>query len=391
MATTIIYDGSAGNINGNTPFGTHDSDSNFQTDGPKVANWCAKRLGYPIVDIELQDENFFACFEEAVTEYSSQVNRFNIRENLLLARGSATGSNLTHSTIKQNLNQLIGISSQYGQEATTPVGGDMRLYSGSISASKDVQAYDLTNTSNTFLESGDADTLLNDGTSAYEIKRVFYESSPALTRFFDPHVGSGMGSQQMLDGFGWGGMSPAVNYLMMPMYDDLLRVQAIEFNDQIRKSAYSFHLVSNRLHIFPIPTSNFKLRFQYYKKAERTTLITDGTAVSDFSNIGYDNMVYTNINHPGRQWIRKYALALTKELLGSIRGKYGSMPIPNGEVSLDGDTLRSEGAAERDALVAELREDLEAASRRMLMERQNDEANFQQETINKIPLNIYIG
>ena len=391
MATTTVYDGSAGTINGNTPFGTYDSDSTFQTDGPKVADWCAKRIGYPIVDIELQDANFFACFEEAVTEYSSQVNRFNIRENLLTAKGSSTGSSLTHTTVKQNLNQLIGISSQYGQESTTPVGGDMRLYSGSISCSKDVQTYDFTDSSVTSMEGHTPSTTMGDGTSAFEIKRVFHESSPAMTRFFDPHIGSGLGSQQMLTQFGWGSYSPAINYLLMPMYDDLLRVQAIEFNDQIRKSAYSFHLVKNRIHIFPIPTDSFQLRFQYYNKAERTTLITDGTAVSDFSNIGYDNMQYQYINDPGKQWIKKYTLALVKELLGSIRSKYGSMPIPNGEVSLDGDTLRSEGAAERDALVAELREDLEANSRRMLMERQNDESNFQQETINKVPLNIYIG
>tara|TARA_R110000765_G_scaffold11382_4_gene36040 strand:+ start:4406 stop:5560 length:1155 start_codon:yes stop_codon:yes gene_type:complete len=384
MATTTVYDGTASSISGSTPFGTYDLDSTFQTDGPKVADWCARRIGYPIVDIELQDQNFFACFEEAVTEYSSQVNRFNIRENLLTAKGSSTGSNLTHKTVKQNLNQLIGISSQYGQEATSPVGGDMKLYSGSISMSSGIQTYSLTNDSTVTFESG------TPSSDPIEVRRVFFESSPAMTRFFDPHIGSGLGSQQMLSQFGWGSYSPAINYLLMPMYDDLLRVQAIEFNDQIRKSAYSFHIVGNDITIFPRPTSNYNLRFQYYKDADRTNLIT-GSDVSDFSNIGYDNMLYTNINDPGKQWIRKYALALTKELLGSVRGKYGSMPIPNGEVSLDGDTLRSEGAAERDALVAELREDLEAASRRQLMERRNDEANFQQETINKVPLNIYIG
>ena len=384
MATTTVYDGTASSISGSTPFGTYDLDSTFQTDGPKVADWCARRIGYPIVDIELQDQNFFACFEEAVTEYSSQVNRFNIRENLLTAKGSSTGSNLTHKTVKQNLNQLIGISSQYGQEATSPVGGDMKLYSGSISMSSGIQTYSLTNDSTVTFESG------TPSSDPIEVRRVFFESSPAMTRFFDPHIGSGLGSQQMLSQFGWGSYSPAINYLLMPMYDDLLRVQAIEFNDQIRKSAYSFHIVGNDITIFPRPTSNYNLRFQYYKDADRTNLITSSD-VSDFSNIGYDNMLYTNINDPGKQWIRKYALALTKELLGSVRGKYGSMPIPNGDVSLDGDTLRSEGAAERDALVAELREDLEAASRRQLMERRNDEANFQQETINKIPLNIYIG
>jgi len=384
MATTTVYDGTASSISGSTPFGTYDLDSAFQADGPKVADWCARRIGYPIVDIELQDQNFFACFEEAVTEYSSQVNRFNIRENLLSAKGSPTGSNLTHKTVKQNLNQLIGISSQYGQEATSPVGGDMKLYSGSISMSSGVQTYSLTNDSTVTFESG------TPSSDPIEVRRVFFESSPAMTRFFDPHIGSGLGSQQMLSSFGWGSYSPAINYLLMPMYDDLLRVQAIEFNDQIRKSAYSFHIVGNDITIFPRPTSNYNLRFQYYKDADRTNLITSSD-VSDFSNIGYDNMLYTTINDPGKQWIRKYTLALTKELLGSVRGKYGSMPIPNGDVSLDGDTLRSEGAAERDALVAELREDLEAASRRQLMERRNDEANFQQETINKIPLNIYIG
>ena len=384
MATTSIWPGSSSFYPGDTPYGSYDKEKAFQADIEKTAVWCAKRIGYPIVDIELQDTQFFACFEEAVTEYSSQVNRFNIRENLLIAKGSATGSSLTHKTVKQNLNQLIGISSQYGQEATSPVGGDMKLYSGSITCASGQQTYSLLNGAQTTFESG------TPGTDPVEIRRVFFESSPAMTRFFDPHIGSGLGSQQMLSQFGWGSFSPAINYLLMPMYDDLLRVQAIEFNDQIRKSAYSFHLVGNDLTIFPRPTSSFKLRFQYFKNADRTALITNSD-VSDFSNIGYDNMAYASINAPGHQWIRKYTLALVKELLGSIRGKYSAMPIPNGDVTLDGDTLRSEGAAERDSLVAELREDLEAASRRMLMERQNDEANFHLETINKIPLNIYIG
>jgi len=130
--------------------------------------------------------------------------------------------------------------------------------------------------------------------------------------------------------------------------------------------------------------------FHYIKSDDRAQFATS-TKVSDFSNAGYNNMLYRNINDPGKQWIKKYTLALVKELLGSVRGKYASMPIPNGEVSLDGDTLRSEGAAERDALVSELREDLEQSSRRQLMERQNDIANFQNETMNKIPYGIYIG
>ena len=158
----------------------------------------------------------------------------------------------------------------------------------------------------------------------------------------------------------------------------------------IRKSAYSFHIQNNKLRIFPAPDANYTMYFHYIKTNDRKNFAVTDT-VSDFSNAGYDNMLYANINDPGKQWIKKYTLALVKELLGSIRGKYGTMPIPNGDVSLDGDTLRSEGAAERDALISELREDLESASRRNLMERQNDIANFQQETMNKMPYGIYIG
>ena len=382
MATTRIWPGSSSFFPGDTPYGTYDNDSQFQSDTEKTAVWCARRIGYPIVDIELQDKQFFACFEEAVTEYSSQVNRFNIKENLLSLRGNSTSSNFTHKHFNPSLNDIVGISKAYGTEAG--VGGDVNLYSGSIAVVKNQQVYDLTNSNDTTYESG------TPGTDAIEVRRVFYESSPAMTRFFDPHIGSGLGSQQMLTQFGWGNYSPSINYLLMPMYDDLLRVQAIEFNDLIRKSAYSFHIQNNKLRVFPAPDANYTMYFHYIKVNDRKNFTTTGD-ISDFSNAGYNNMSYSAINDPGKQWIKKYTLALVKELLGSIRGKYGTMPIPNGDVSLDGDTLRSEGAAERDALISELREDLEAASRRNMMERQNDIANFQQETMNKMPYGIYIG
>ena len=121
MATTKIWPGSSSFFPGDTPFGSYDNEVAFQTDIQNTSVWCAKRIGYPIVDIELQDTQFFACFEEAVTEYSAQVNRFNIRENLLSAKGSATGSNLTHKTVKQNLNQLIGFQTLFLVWSYTPL------------------------------------------------------------------------------------------------------------------------------------------------------------------------------------------------------------------------------------------------------------------------------
>ena len=379
-----IWPGSGSAVSGNTPFGLYDDDSTFQSDSPKFAKWCAQRLGYPIMAIELQDTQFYTCFEESITEYSSQVNQFNIRENLLSLRGQATGSNVTHKRVTPNLADAIRISEQYGTEAE--VGGTVDFKSGSISVNSGSQVYDLNALWAAPSESG----------QAIEIRKVFYQETPAVHRYFDPYAGTGAGSYNMLDSFGWGGMTPAVQFMMMPIYADLLRMQAIEFNDQIRKSAYTFELRNNKIRIFPNPTTSYKLWFEYIVKADRdnplqTQFSGSSDVVSDFSNVPYDNMQYQYINDVGKQWIRKYGLALSKELLGMVRSKYGSIPVPNAETTLDGDTLRGEATTEKEFLVAQLRENLEASSRKMMLEADSEESTRLQEKLQKVPLPIYIG
>ena len=383
MAVNIpIWPGSASFFPGDTPFGLYDTDITFQNDAENVAVWCAKRMGYPIVDIELQQANFFAAFEEAVTEYGAQVNRFNIRENLLNLKGESTSSNLTHKNITPNLSRIIDLSKTYGSEAG--VGGNVEYKSGSIDVVAGQQVYDLQSLW------GD----VSESSNRIEIKRVFYQSAPALTRFFDPYVGTGYGTSQMLSSFGWGTYSPAVNYLLMPMYDDLLRIQSIEFNDTVRRSHYSFELRNNKLKVFPKPSSGtYKLWFEYIVESDRSNPLgpDNGAGISDSSNVPYNNMEYSFINDPGKQWIRKYTLALAKEMLGIVRSKYGSIPIPNAEVNLDGDTLRTEASVEKETLITQLREELEALSRRNMLERQKEESEFQQDIISRSPLNIYLG
>jgi len=370
--------------NSPTPWGLYDTDNEFTASADKFANWSAKRLGYPIMAIELQDTQFWTCFEESVTEYSSQVNQFNIRENLLSLRGQATGSNVTHKRVTPNFADAIRVSEQYGTEAG--VGGTVDYKSGSIDIASGSQVYDLNALWATPSESG----------QSIEIRKVYYESTPAIHRYFDPYAGTGAGSYNMLDGFGWGNMTPAVQFMMMPIYADLLRVQAIEFNDQIRKSAHTFELRNNKLRIFPNPTTTYKLWFEYIVKAERDTPLQTrygetSNTVSDFSNVPYNNMEYQFINDVGKQWIRKYGLALSKELLGMVRSKYGSIPVPNSETTLDGDTLRTEAQTEKEFLITQLRENLEASSRKMMMEADSDEAMRLQEKLQKVPLPIYIG
>ena len=197
----------------------------------------------------------------------------------------------------------------------------------------------------------------------------------------------------MLDEFGFGGMSPASQFVMMPVYQDMLRMQAIEFNDQIRKSAHSFNITNNKLQIFPIPANDEKMWFEYFVRKEfiENSTNVQSDVVSDYSNIGYNFIPYSFINDVGKQWIRKYTLALTKELLGAIREKYSSVPIPGSEISLDGAALRAEASTEKDALVEQLRENLDELSRKNQFEIRNNESNFQQEMLRKVPLAIYVG
>ena len=384
MAQEPIWPGSGSAVSGNTPFGFYDTDSEFQTEAPKFASWCAQRLGYPLMNVELQDSQFYACLEESVSEYSAQINQFNIKDNLLSLQGQSTSSNLTHKRVTPNLGRSVFLSQAYGTEAG--VGGLVEVKSGSVDVVSGSQSYDLNALWAEVSESG----------NAIELQRVFYEETPAVQRYFDPYAGTGAGTMNLLDQFGFGNYSPAVTFLMMPVYADMLRLQAIELNDQIRKSAYSFQLRNNKLRIFPRPDSSYKLHFEYVVRSDRdNALITEHSGssdvISDFSNVPYDNMKFTNINDVGKQWIRKYGLALTKELLGIVRSKYGAIPIPGAETSLDGDTLRSEASAEKEALVTQLREILEQSSRKALMEADKDESEFLQEKLKKVPYPIYIG
>ena len=386
----VIWAGSSSFSSGNTPYGFYDSDTEFSGSGnhsiDKFADWSAKRLGYPIVEVELQDVQFYACYEEAITEYSAQVNQFNIRDNMLALQGQETGSgatktDLTHRKLTPTIGRNIQLAEQYGSEAG--VGGTVNYKTGSIEISSGSQVYDL-------------DTLYADvkeGGDAIEIRKIHYEGSPAVTRYFDPYAGTGDGSYNMLDSFGWGNNSPAVQFMMMPMYADLLKVQAIEFNDQIRKSAYSFELRNNKLRIFPNPTSTYTLHFDYIVKKDRNNTLqgTSDGVITDFSNAPFNNMAFANINEVGKQWIKKYGLALCKELLGTIRSKYASLPIPGAETTLDGDTLRTEASTEKEVLVTQLREMLEQMSRKALLEADKDEAEFLNEKLNKVPIPIFIG
>jgi hypothetical protein len=387
MAQELIYPGSSSFFPGQTPFGIYDDDYVFQEDAPKMALWCARRLGFPIQNVELQDENFYACFEEAVSEYSAQVNQFNIRNDLYSLKGRDTGTNYSGKLVEGSiLPHLIQISDAYG--TLVEVGGNTEIKKTKITLTPGQQVYDLNTLISAVSESG----------NRIDVSRVYFEPTPAINRFFDPYSVSGQGTLNLIDEFGFGSFSPGAQFVLMPIFHDLLRIQHIEFNDQIRKSAHTFNIVDNKLTIFPRPTAitistKPNLYIDYFVRKDFVTNSTSikSNVVSDYSNIGYDFIQYTTINDVGKQWIRKYTLALVKELLGAIREKYSTIPIPGSEISLDGAALRSEAQTEKESLMTQLRETLEELSRKVQFENKSNEARQQQEMLQKVPLAIYIG
>jgi len=368
---------------GDTPFGYFDYDFQFQLDAPKVADFCARRLGYPMMDVELQSGSFFACFEQATSEFGNIINEYNIVDNFINLQGSAynSNSNLSQKNIAPNLGRTLQLSKEYGSEAG--VGGRITWRTGSLSCYSGQQNYNI-------------NTLFRDlvhPNEDIEIKRIFHDGPPAIVRYFDPFVGTGMGTQQMLQSFGWGSYSPGVSFLMMPMYSDLLRLQAIEFNDMIRRSSYTFELINNQLKLFPIPTYNFILYFQYIVESDRNAIdnITTSGVVSDMSNAPFNKIQYGDVNDVGKQWILKYTLALATETLGNVRNKYDSIPIPNAEIRMNGADLVTQGRENQTTLVTDLRGALDKVSRQAQLEKQQAENDAVQTTLNKIPLKIYVG
>ena len=384
MATISIWPGSASfaDTSNPTPFGFYDTDTEFTSSANQVATWCAQRLGYPIVDIELQPVNFFTAFEEAVTTYSQYVYQYKIIENIGTLEGSTTGSSLNNQYIQPNLGNNISIAEQYGSEAGT--GGSISYKSGSIAVSASQQVYSLTDLWTNISESG----------NPIEIKRIYHYAPAAIVRYFDPYAGTGTGIQSLMETFGFGNFSPGVNFMLMPTYYDALKVQAIELNDQIRKSAYSFEITNNdKLKLFPIPRRNETLYFDYVVKAQRNNpvRIQRKDLVTNVSNVPYSNITYGTINTPARQWIFRYTLALSKEMLASVRGKYSTVPIPGSEVTTNANDLRSEAASEKQALIEELKVMLEESSRAKYTERDAQIAQNTQDIMYKVPYPIYIA
>lgn len=380
MANIPIYNHNTLFISGSTPFGFYDNDISFRNDANKVTTWCAQRLGYPIHDVELQPIQFHTAFEEAITVYGNEIYQWKIRENYINFEGSANNININNQLITPTLSNIIRISKTYGSEAGT--GGTVTWRTGMIPVTASISTYDLNAWASSSLQSNDT----------IEIKRIFHNAPPAIVRYFDPYAGTGTGIQSLMESFGFGSQSPGINFMLMPMNFDLMKMQAIELNDEIRKSAYGFELINNQLRLFPIPNKPYDLYFQYIKTKDRDSIAqeTSSNIITNISEVPYQNPTYSGINSIGKQWIYQYTLALAKEMLGYVRGKYSTIPIPGSETTLNQDALLTDAREEKRQLLEQLRLALDDSSRSKQLEKKSLESDYVSKMLNNIPLPFYI-
>ena len=397
MANPIIYDGSPGPISGSTPFGYYDNDSEFQIDGPRVANYCARKLGYPVLDVELDDLNIYACFEEAVSIYAEELYQLKLKDNYLTIEGQPTSSQLNNTVVTPNLTNIINISENYGQVAG--VGGFVSWRSGSLSLQPGVQNYDLYQWAVASQSMDPTDRVL--------VQRVMYQAPPAIYGYgygsYYPQLGGAgawPGDWGGYGGMGYGGNNSVTYY---PVFWDIQRIQQLEMSNTVRLQQWTFELIGTNLRVMPVPLGTYDgnyrtyLSIQYAFQSDLTSLTknspygTNQGLVANPALAPYNNIVYSQINHPGRQWIKEYTAALASELLGLIRGKYTVVQIPGAETTLNYSDLITRGKEMQVALREKLRLDLEDMSRQKQLERKQSENQSLSDTLQNIPLMIYIG
>ena len=393
MANPLIYNGSPGPISGSTPFGFYDFDLLYQADGPKVANYVARKLGYPVLDVELDDLNIYACFEEAVSIYAEEIYQSKIKDNYLTLEGSPTSSTLNNIVVSPNLTNVVNLSETYW--ALAGVGGFVNWRTGSLDLRHQQQLYNLQEWAIASQSMSPTDRIV--------VQRVMYvEGTPDYIYGYGtyyPQLGGAGANPSDWGGNGFGSNVGGANSVVLyPLYWDLQRIQEIEMSNMIRRPNQSFEIINNELRIFPVPSGDHhKLWIHYAYQSDMMSLTGNNPydsntgLVANPSLAPYSLMVYQQINQPGKQWIYEYTLALASELLGLVRGKYTTIPVPGAETTLNGADLVQKGREMQDKLREKLKTDLEDMTRKAQLERKQSENQSLNDTLTNIPLMVYIG
>lgn len=410
-AVVLPSTGSANLVSGSLPYGIYSNSSDFLHGASEQVAYTYKKLGGDVVDIELTAGNVYAAYEEAVLEYSYIVNMHQSKNVLSSLLGASTGSFDSQGTLVKD-DPLSGSSPTdravalkypkftmaYERRVSdalatrSGLGGDITEYSGSFSTVPNKQDYDLQD----IIASATGElysSKVNSPGKKVRIKKVFFKTPHSMWRFFGYY--GGINTVGNMSSYGM--YADDSTFELIPAWHN--KLQAMQFEDNIwtRVSHYSYELKNNNLRIYPKPSgiSPSKIWFQFTVEDnpwEEDSTRQNGThGINNMNTLPFENVPFKNINAIGKQWIRRFALALTKEILGQVRSKFASLPIPGEAITLNGPALITEGRETQDKLREELKTILDELTYNKLMEKDAGIADATLSMQEKVPLPIIVG
>jgi hypothetical protein len=373
-----------------TPFAFYDNDAAFQTEADAMVVFVKRMLGDDVISVELTKKQIWACFEQAVLEFGYLVNQYQtvsqIHSFLGISTGSLSGSEMRYP--QETLEFLQRQAEPYAMYAG--MGGLYNSTSGSITLTGSVQDYDLYTDLKDDRSGVPLATSFASG-SRMRIGEVFHFSPSAAFRFFD----STSAINYLNNEFGFESFTPETIFYVLPVFEDVLRAGQMDVSQRVRRSNYSYKIVGTKLRIYPAPSTSItgtsmKLWVRVYRVPDPLSSdVPDASTygVSNIANIPFGRLSYSNIN-PGiaHQWIRQMTLALCKEVLGRVRRKYQTIPIPGRELQLDGDQLITEAREDQTRMRDTFKEMLESLTYDKIIEREAAKSENMLRQLKLIPM-----
>jgi len=384
------------------PFGIYTTGSFISGAVDQVA-YTYRKLGGDVLDLEIKAENVYANYEEAVLEYSYLVNLHQAKNILGSSLGNPTGSFNEDGTViggqegvelkfpKWNFGYAAKVGQAFSHEGG--FGGTTPIYSASFDSVPNVQDYNLQTIVSSSAAAGGVPYANIDRTKRIVIREVFYHTPQSMWRFYGYYGGLNVVGNLNT----YGQYSDDSTWQIIPTWQN--KMQAIMFEDSLytRTSHYSYEIIDNNLRIYPTPTAYSSPPKFWFRFSIRENIWTDEfndgqDGVNNMNTLPFDNIPYVNINSIGKQWIRRFCLALSKGTLGQVRSKFGNnVPIPGDNVTLNGSDLLAQSQAEQELLREELKTQLESMTYDKLIEQDSNITDNVNNIQKHVPTGIFVG
>ena len=402
--------GTAGDVASTLPLAVYSTSTDFLSGAAEQVAYTYKKMGGDILDIELKPQNVYANYQEAVLEYSYLVNLHQSKNILSDVLGQATGT-FDHEgeqlTGPANVNlRFPKVMFEYARRVSDAasfeagVGGTIPIYSASFELKAGVQDYDLQEIISSSAASGVDPLGLNVpfagkvGDKRVLVKKVYYKTPQAMWRFFGYFGGLNVVGNLNY----YGQYTDDSTFEIVPAWQNKLQAMAFEDHLYTRHSHYSYELKNNKLRIFPQPVLLSNYRYMWVDFSVIPAPWDDNEeynngvkGINNMNTIPFDNLPYANINAIGKQWIRRFALALSKETLGQVRGKFQTIPIPGESVTLNASELLSQARTEQEELRQELKDILDQLTYVEVAKKDAEKVQAVEEVQKKVPLLIFQG